>query len=163
MCILFDHPHRRDEFGRHRNRFAAPDADDADDGLQLRDRHVELAAAVRADDPQCRLFAVRLHGAMLSRRSDCQTKTRRSGLCSTSLRPRQISAPSAAGTAVTGNGMKNADPASQCMPMNAQQWRGANWAISRWVMRIRHRGGIVPTPVAEPQPEDGRFFCKTRS
>ena len=65
MCILFNHPHRRDEFGRHRNRFAAPDADDADDGLQLRDRHVELAAAVRADDPQCRFV---FHEVMLSRR-----------------------------------------------------------------------------------------------
>jgi hypothetical protein len=88
-------------------------------------------------------------------------KARRSGLYSTSFRPRQISAPSAAGTAVTGNGMQNADPASQCMPMNARQWRGANWALSQWVMRIWHRGGIVPTPVAEPQPEDCRFFCKT--
>ena len=49
---LFD-PHRRDELGRQRKRFAATGAGEGDDSLQLRDRHVELAVAVRADDPQC--------------------------------------------------------------------------------------------------------------
>ena len=96
---------------------------------------------------------------------------------STSSRPRQITAPSAAGTAGTGDGLQDADPASPRMPTNTPQRRVTIWARSRWATQIAYRlkrqtglkfhtvlpqsrGAIVSHDDGWPHSEPCRLFCR---